>query len=160
MKKKVNFMKYKIAKETRAQIMSYDLMLAAIILLIIVAFCFSLYNNQRVSMQEQESLNKMHLKAINTFNTILSDQNCSNGGLANEKGVLSQTKIDCFNSMDYNILKQNMDIEDFEFTIKIYDSNSISLQKGSITTLRAVSIQRVTTLNGVAKKGVFVLYEK
>jgi hypothetical protein len=148
--------------ETRAQAFTYDLIVAALIFMLVVAFSLSLYTNQKIERKDQGELQQMHLKAVNAFNTILSDQNCNLGGIANERGNLSQTKISCFNSQDYNSLKQALLLEEYEFTIKITDTNtnSVTLQKGYATTKRAVSVQRVSTLNGVSQKGVFTIYEK
>ncbi len=102
----------------------------------------------------------MHLKAVNALNTILSDQNCLNGGIVNEKSFLSQEKINCFNSLDYNYLKSALSLDQYEFTITIYDANSTTLQKGTSTTNQAVAVQRIATLSKVAKKINFIVYAK
>jgi hypothetical protein len=142
------------------QALSFDLMAAGFIFLLIIAAAFSLYNNQKTIQAEQLSLQEMHLKAINSINTILSDQNCLNGGIVNEKNKLSQEKIDCFNSQDYNALKQTLSLESYEFKITIYDSNSTTLEKGTTTTKKATSVQRIATLGNNAKKITFIIYEK
>ena len=148
--------------EKRAQAFTYDLIVAAFIFILVVAFSLSIYTDQKVERQTQGDLQQMHLKAVNAFNTILSDQNCNLGGLANERGFLSQTKIDCFNSQDYNSLKQSLPIQEYEFTIKITDTNSNTtiLEKAQSTNKTAVAVQRVSTLNGQAIKGVFTIFEK
>jgi hypothetical protein len=144
----------------RGQIMSYDLILAGFIFLMIIVGTMSIYNTQKIRYEEQFSFAQMQISGINALNTIISDQNCYNGGLANEKGNLSATKIICFSSQDYNTLKEKLAIENYEFYLKIYDNNTTNLEKGITTTKRAIALQRVVQMGTTAKKINFIIYEQ
>jgi len=144
----------------KGQLLSYDIIAASIIFLLIIATSFSIYNNQKFAITEQLNIQEMHLAATNALNLILNDQNCLNGGLVNESRVLSQEKINCFNSTDYNTLKTNLVISKFEFHIKIFDNNTTILDTGNTTNNQAVAIQRIAMLNNTPEKIIFVVYEK
>ena len=144
----------------KGQLLSYDIIAASIIFLLIIATSFSIYNNQKFAITEQLNIQEMHLAATNALNLILNDQNCLNGGLVNESRVLSQEKINCFNSTDYNTLKTNLVISKFEFHIKIFDNNTTILDTGNTTNNQAVAIQRIAMLNDTPEKIIFVVYEK
>jgi hypothetical protein len=145
---------------SKGQAMSFDIIIASFIFLLLIASALTVYNTQQTSLQEQNTLQEMHLAATNALNTILTDQNSTRGGIVNEKIQLSQNKINDFNSMDYNTLKSNLALDQYEFYIKIYDYNSTTLEKGFTNSNRAVSIQRIAQLNSKAKKVLFTLYEK
>jgi hypothetical protein len=144
----------------KGQVLSFDLIIAGIIFLLLLSTAFYIYNGQKYALQEQNTLQKMHLSAVNSLNSILSDQNCYKGGIINQKGVLSSQKIACFDSLDYNYLKEILSLEEYEFTISITDGNASSLQKGNTTTKRAIAVQRIAVLENRAKKINFVLFEK
>jgi len=152
--------KKSIKINNKGQALSFDLMAAGVIFLLILAGAFGLYNTQKTQLNDQINLQEMHLKATNSLNTILSDQNCLNGGIVNEKSFLSQEKINCFNSLDYNYLKNTLSLDQYEFTITIYDANSTILQKGTSTTNQAVAVQRVATFENTVKKINFIVYAK
>gem|GEM_PF-2364208 len=144
----------------KGQMMSFDLMVAGFIFLLIIGAAFTTYQSQKTTMADQLSIQEMHFSAINSLNSMLSDQNCYNGGLINEKNSLSQEKISCVNSLDYNSLKSALSIDEYEFTIRIADLNRIYLQKGSTTTNRAVAVQRAGAIGSTPVKINFILYEK
>ncbi|MEI7961194.1 MAG: hypothetical protein WCI04_02560 [archaeon] len=144
----------------KGQLLSYDIIAASVIFLLIIAASFSVYNNQKSAITDQFNLQEMHLAATNALNFILNDQNCLNGGIVNETRTLSQEKVNCFNSADYNNLKTSLNLSKFEFHIKIFDTNSTILEKGTTANNQAVALQRVATLNNTAEKIIFVVYEK
>lgn len=145
---------------SKGQILSYDLIAAGFMLLLIITTGLTLLNNQKDLKSNEIEFNEMHLVAMSSFNTILSDKNCLNGGIVNEKNIVNQDKLDCVSNVDYNTLKERLGLDAYEYKLKIYDSNGIVFEKGETTENRAISIQRVVMLNGEGKKGAFVVYEK
>jgi hypothetical protein len=144
----------------KGQMMSFDIMAAGFIFLLIIGAAFTTYSAQKTTMADELSLQEMHFSAINALNSMLSDQNCYSGGLVNKKGALSLQGLSCVNSLDYNSLKSTLSIDAYDFTIQISDLNSTYLQKGFTATKRAVSVQRAGVLESTPVKINFILYEK
>jgi len=149
-----------IIMNQKGQMMSFDMMAAGFIFLLIIGAAFTTYSAQKTTTVYQLSLQEIHFSAINALNSMLSDQNCANGGLINEKNSLSPQNISCVNSLDYTALKSALSIDEYDFTIRISDINSTYLQKGTAQTKRAVSIQRAAALGTTPVKINFVLYER
>ena len=141
------------------QILTFDMIIAGFITLVMIGFAFGVYNNQIASVQENITLQTIQLDAINTADKIFNDTNCLEFGLAGED-YLSETNIVCASTESYLDLKERLSLEEYDFHFKLTDHNRTVLEKGVQGTKRSFPVQRFGVLDGNIVKGAFVLYEK
>ncbi len=145
--------------DKKGQIISFDAIIAAFIMLLIFGFSMNTYNNITTSIEENVFMQKIQLDSINSIDKIFNDTNCEEFGLITDKEI-SQSKIDCVSIFNYSTIKEILSIEEYEFHFKLTNTNGILLEKGIQGTKRSFPVQRFGIMNGKIVKGVFVLYEK
>jgi len=141
------------------QMLTFDMVIAAFITLLIIGFAIGIYNNQTASIKENVTLQTIQLDAINSADKIFNDTNCLEFGLFGEY-YLSQTKIDCASALDYSTLKERLSLEEYDFYFELTNQSGTILTKGIRGTKRSFPVQRFGVLAGEIVKGAFVLYEK
>jgi len=144
----------------KGQVEMYDLIAASFILLMITGTGIMLFYGQTMSLDSASKLQRMQLSAVNSFNQMLTDTNCLNGGISDGKEAVAPSKIACFNSQSYSSMQERLGIGEYDFYVRIYDDTNTYLAYGQSTAKNAVSVQRAVNLNNSAKKGLFIIYEK
>jgi hypothetical protein len=146
--------------DNKGQAEGFDIMAAALVATILVGFGAGLTFTHLGSAIESQSLYQMQSDLFYLSETIFSDTNCLAGGLANEKNVISQSKISCFSAVDYNSMKARLGVEGYDFKVTVVGAGATYLNYGQSGVKQAISIQRVVTMNNAPLKATVVLYEK
>ncbi len=114
---------------SKGQALSYDLLMAGFMLLMILIAGVSFINSQKDTLASERVYSNLQLDATNAINTILNDKNCLNGGIVNEPRQISNDKLDCLTNVDYNILKEKLGLDGHEYYFKIYDGIGTDFEK-------------------------------
>ncbi|MFC1755076.1 hypothetical protein ACFL96_17065 [Thermoproteota archaeon] len=142
-------------KSRKAQVGMADLFIAAsvfIILLVAIAFVYNLYSEK---FQARQRFNRMQISAFQISNILVKSegipfdwetdpQNTVMIGLAGNKRIFSDDKVDAFLNMDYNMTKEIFK-SGYDYNFKIYRLNGqILAEKGTNITgnATAVSMER------------------
>lgn len=120
----------------RGQIVSYDLLVAVVVFLLIFTFSIVLWVDNLNKVVSEQALGEMQFAATELTDALISSQgNPSNWhilpsydkiGLVEEKRVISIDRLNAFRSENYLTLKEKMNIEDYNFYITIdTDTNTV-----------------------------------
>lgn len=164
-------------KNSKGQIFTTDLIVALTALLFILVISVSSFGLIQNSLNEEEFYSEMQEKTLNASQALVStpgdpdswelmnDLNVNSIGIAKERNVLDEKKIDKLidlNQSSYSEIKEILGLGKYDFYFKVTEMNSASeikffgVMPGPET--KAVVIERFVLLNGVERKlvlGVF-----
>ncbi len=156
---------------SRGQVVSYDLLIAISIFLLVFAFVLGIWQNAIGAIAGEKILYEMKNSAVQISNQlVMTPGNPSNwqlGGDANLYGLalsrraLSLQKLDAFRALDYNSAKSRMGIADYDFYIKIEQDLNKVYEAGNAkgNAEFAINSSRVVGYNGKNAIFYFTLYK-
>ena len=157
--------------KSRGQVVSYDLMIAIFIFLLVFAFVLGIWQNNLDAIASEKILYEMKNSAVQISNQLAMTpgvpSNWHLGGDANLYGLalsrraLSLQKLNAFKALDYNSTKGRMGIADYDFYIKIEQDLNKVYEMGNIKSSAKIAINssRVVSYNGKNAIFYFTLYK-
>ncbi len=162
-------------KNSKGQIFTTDLIVAVTVLLFILVVSSTSFGLIQNSLNEEEFYSEMQEKALNASEVLvstsgdpnswelLSDLNVNSLGIAKERNVLDEEKIDRLvdlNATEYETIKEILGLSKYEFYFKVTEINGSSVKEfGTFpSTENTVIVERYVLLNGAERKlilGVF-----
>ncbi|MFH1751610.1 MAG: hypothetical protein ABH821_01580 [archaeon] len=146
---------------SKGQIVSYDLIISLSIFLVLLTFVISSWNANYYAITGEKTFNDMQRIAVSTINSLASEkgfpwnwesepENVTVIGLVNSKRIISVEKLNAFDSLDYDLVKQKLRIENYEYYFALEQGESIILEKGLLLREQdfVVNTSRVVEFNG------------
>jgi len=155
----------------RGQVFSYDFLVAFIIFIFLISAMYLTWNNQVTHMRYVRQFERARFAAtaITDNLTLLpgkpsywennSDTNFY--GLAVKPNELATGKLTAFASRDYEAVKESLNIDEYEFFLRIVqDGNTVySYGQGLSDPQLVIGLERVVTYDGRPAKLYFKLYQ-
>ncbi|MBL7100753.1 MAG: hypothetical protein ISS23_02240 [Nanoarchaeota archaeon] len=127
----------------KAQIASIDLFIAITIFLILAAATIYTWNLYTVRLNESLEYEKMQLIVFQITDLLVKSQGHQTGweenpanvgviGLAQDDRILSQDKVTAFTNLDYNLSKERLNIEPYDYKFKIKTLSGSVVQESGL----------------------------
>lgn len=158
-------------RNSQGQVVSYDLLIAVFIFLLVFAFALSIWQNSIGAIAVEKTIYEMKNSAVQLSNQLVMTpgipSNWHLGGDANLYGfalsrrALSLQKLNAFRALDYNSAKGRMGIADYDFYIKIEQDLNRVYEAGNAKSGAEIAINssRVVSYNGKNAVFYFTLYK-
>src|SRR3989338_2918927 len=158
-------------RNSKGQVVSYDLMIAVFIFLLVFAFALSVWQNSIGAIAGEKVLYEMKNSAVQISNQLVITSGVPSNwhlsgdanlyGFALSRRALSLQKLNAFKALDYNSAKGKMGIADYNFYIKIEQDLNKVYEAGSAESGAEIAINssRVVSYNGKNAIFYFTLYK-
>ncbi|MDO8427996.1 MAG: hypothetical protein Q7S92_02170 [Candidatus Diapherotrites archaeon] len=161
-----------MVKNNKAQIESIDLFFSVIVIVIMVGITVVSFNNELTKMNRQSQAYGLEVKALEIAEVLIMQSgnpenwhlqaDYNTPSLVNEKRIIYLEKWNAFTDSNYETLKQKMNIEEYQFELKL-EQNGIELLKfapiSDTQAIQKISIQRTVEYNGEIAQFTFTLFQ-
>ncbi|MBU0456954.1 MAG: hypothetical protein ABH824_02605 [Nanoarchaeota archaeon] len=163
----------KSKKSKQGQLFSLDLVISLVAFIIVIFFVLSLWNLYLTRLGENINSEEMQLLAFQITDMLIKSPGDPNNwqddpdnvtviGLHLNPGYLDEDKLNTFLSLDYDQVKENFNIERFEFNFNILDldGNIINSTGSSVneSASQAISTNRFVFIGNETRQLSFTLW--
>jgi hypothetical protein len=153
----------------KGQVIFFDLMMAITVFLFLMLFLNSVWVDNANALVYQENLNELQFKSSQIAEMLVRSpgkpvnwhqpaQSPELIGLADKKNVLNPDKLNAFSTMDYNQLKDLMQVKNLEFFFQLTGPQDVNVGVSPPPDATVVAVRRIVNLNGSEAVVKFQLY--
>ncbi|MEK6934655.1 MAG: hypothetical protein AABW46_02145 [Nanoarchaeota archaeon] len=164
----------------KAQVNTIDLIIAVSLFFVLILSFILIWDNYAKKLDEKVKYDNIAEKAIKITDVLVNthgipddwetdSENVQIIGLTSNARIVSDNKLEEFVNLDYNFIKQNFNIEAFDFYLKVVDSNNKIIQidddnveigiKPSLDSEDVITIQRIIARGGTEVVLEFTLWK-
>lgn len=164
----------------KAQIISTDLMISAVIFILLISFVFLTISRYQTSINENIASHDINIKALQISDLLIKSRGeptnweddiskLNTPGLASRDRTLLITKITEFLDLDYSIIKEKFNIENFDFYFALKELNGALAEidespieaglKPELNATNVVTIKRIVLYGGNEKQVEVTLWK-
>lgn len=158
----------------KAQLFSIDGLISIFFCIVMILFIMSLWNLYALRLNENLDSEEMQLLSFQITDVLMkyegspsnwqnNPENVSIIGLRDETGKLDEQKLNTFIQMNYTEVKQILNIERFEYQMKIRDANGNLINSSginaSINAEQVVSTVRLSLIGNITRQIELTLWK-
>lgn len=143
----------------KGQVILFDLIIAVIVFLFIMVFLNAIWVDNTNALVEQEKLNELQFKSSQIAEMLVRapgkpvnwhepGQTPEIIGLAEKPNVLDENKLNAFAAMDYNQLKDLMQIKNLDFYFQLTGPQDVNVGVAPPSDRTVIVVRRIVNLNG------------